>query len=459
MALWKGPSKGKADDPSTYRGLQIGSTLCKIIVILITNRMKEWYENQLTEQQQGFRTSRSTTDGLFLIKSLQQIAYKTKKIVPTLFIDLTAAFDHINRNWLFDSIKQRLNNQDEFKLFKLLQDLYKKTTTSIENHNFEISLGVRQGGPESPLLFNLYLDYVMRAVKDECKKQNIKFTKHSYLIPKPASSNQSILGKYGNFILDWVGFADDIVMMFEDINDLKNTINIINTIFSRFGLTINPSKTKTMLINFDKEESEYPETIAKMGNLNIENIKIFKYLGCQIHYKQQKTGDSEINERIDMAETTFCQHSKKLMNHKVKIVTRTLILNSLVRSRLTYGCQVWLLDKTQIDKLNSTYTLMLRKMIRGGFRRKPNEWGFIFRNEDLLKICKTKSIEIFVERQRKRYMGHIIRRSDTAPTKKILFNNEKNCKIGRPHYYIGSVLGQENINEFVSKAKRRYYHN
>ena len=177
MALWKGPSKGKADDPSTYRGLQIGSTLCKIIVILITNRMKEWYENQLTEQQQGFRASRSTTDGLFLIKSLQQIAYKTRKIIPTLFIDLTAAFDHIKRNWLFDSIKQRLNNQNEFKLFELLQDLYKKTTTSIENHNFEISLGVRQGGPESPLLFNLYLDYVMRVVEDECKKTEYNIRK------------------------------------------------------------------------------------------------------------------------------------------------------------------------------------------------------------------------------------------------------------------------------------------
>ena len=30
VALWKGPSKGKSDDPSTYRGLQIGSTLCKL---------------------------------------------------------------------------------------------------------------------------------------------------------------------------------------------------------------------------------------------------------------------------------------------------------------------------------------------------------------------------------------------------------------------------------------------
>ena len=34
VCLWKGQEKGSAKDPSTYRGLQIGSSLCKIMVIL-----------------------------------------------------------------------------------------------------------------------------------------------------------------------------------------------------------------------------------------------------------------------------------------------------------------------------------------------------------------------------------------------------------------------------------------
>ena len=32
ISLWKGPLKGKVDDPTAYRGLQIGSTLCKLMV-------------------------------------------------------------------------------------------------------------------------------------------------------------------------------------------------------------------------------------------------------------------------------------------------------------------------------------------------------------------------------------------------------------------------------------------
>ena len=80
VTLWKGPSKGKIDDPKTYRGLQIGSTLCKILIMIIIGRIKTWYESQLLDQQQGFRSKRGTSDGIFIVKSIQQITSKMKKL-------------------------------------------------------------------------------------------------------------------------------------------------------------------------------------------------------------------------------------------------------------------------------------------------------------------------------------------------------------------------------------------
>ena len=68
VAIWKGASKGKSSDATSYRGLQIGSNLCKIMAILIINRLKSWYDNQLSDQQQGFRTGHGTTDGIFITK-------------------------------------------------------------------------------------------------------------------------------------------------------------------------------------------------------------------------------------------------------------------------------------------------------------------------------------------------------------------------------------------------------
>ena len=90
VALWKGPSKGKSNDPSSYRGLQIGSTFCKIMVMIIINRWRSWYEDQLMDQQQGFRRARGTTDGIFIVKRVQQITEKMKKKQYMLFL-LTSA--------------------------------------------------------------------------------------------------------------------------------------------------------------------------------------------------------------------------------------------------------------------------------------------------------------------------------------------------------------------------------
>ena len=75
------------------------------------------------------------------------------------------------------------------KLFDLLETLYSSTTTALAGHELEtfvIELGVRQGGSKSPLLFNLYIDYVMRVFMVECARQNVKFVKLKYSIPNSA---------------------------------------------------------------------------------------------------------------------------------------------------------------------------------------------------------------------------------------------------------------------------------
>ena len=173
------------------------------MVVIIINRIKDWYEKQLLDQQQGFRAGRGTTDGLFLVKSLQQIAQKTNKNMYVLFIDLTAAFDHIERKWLFKTIKQRLQSDTNCKVFDLLEALYSSTTTALNDvDKFNTELGVRQGGPESPLLFNLFIDYVMRVVHQECVKQKVRFVKLKYSIPRSAREGNELLGSYGDHPFD-----------------------------------------------------------------------------------------------------------------------------------------------------------------------------------------------------------------------------------------------------------------
>ena len=84
VTLWKGSAKGNIDGPKAHRALQIGSTFCKTLIIIVINRIKNWYDCQLLDQQQGFRSGRGTADGILILKRVQQITVQMKK--PTFTI-------------------------------------------------------------------------------------------------------------------------------------------------------------------------------------------------------------------------------------------------------------------------------------------------------------------------------------------------------------------------------------
>ena len=125
---------------------------------------------------------------------------------------------------------------------------------------------------------------------------------------------------------------------------------------------------------------------------------VFRYLGSDIKHDEESTGDEEINLRIDCAEGKFYQLGKKFMNYKIALSNRIPLFNALVRSRLTYGCQTWALIAQQKERLSSTYISMLRKMIRGGYKRKTDTWRFVYSIEQLLELCHVESIDGFSHR-------------------------------------------------------------
>ena len=100
-----------------------------------------------------------------------------------LFADLTLAFDRIPRKWLFDSIRLCFSESESVKLFDILGTLYHKTALTYQQAqaSFLVTSGVRQGGPERPYFFNLYIDFVMRVFMNNCKKDDsIRFFNHQY---------------------------------------------------------------------------------------------------------------------------------------------------------------------------------------------------------------------------------------------------------------------------------------
>ena len=125
-----------------------------------------------------------------------------------------------------------------------------------------------------------------------------------------------------------------------------------------------------MILNHDHVDNgctSYPETICSLRDTPVENVTKFRFLGNDVKFDEPATGDAEVELRIEMAENKFYELSKRFLNHKIHLRTRVKILNSIVRSRLTYSCQTWNLTKRQSSRINSTYSGMLRKMVKGGY--------------------------------------------------------------------------------------------
>ena len=67
-------------------------------------------------------------------------------------MDLSSAFDHVERSWLFDTIRKRFTTHHDKTLIQLIESLYIPTTTALTetpDDKFKLDVGVRQGGVES----------------------------------------------------------------------------------------------------------------------------------------------------------------------------------------------------------------------------------------------------------------------------------------------------------------------
>ena len=89
-------------------------------------------------------------------------------------------------------------------------------------------------------------------------------------------------------------------------------------------------------------------------------------------------------------------------------------MNAIVRSSLTYGCQTWALTGDLLQRIKVTYSGILQKMTKGGFRRKRDAWSFALSNGAILKLCGTEDIESFVRRQQRNYLAHVVRSNDKS---------------------------------------------
>ncbi|XP_025409933.1 uncharacterized protein LOC112683231 [Sipha flava] len=122
---------------------------------------------------------KSTTDHIFTIRRVMEKFYEYNKDLHILFVDFKQAYDSIDREQLW--ITLRIVNIQR-KLVKLVEICNQQTYCKLRlmretSEAFECKTGLRQRNALSPVLFNLALEQV---IMDMHEKREMEFVCYEY---------------------------------------------------------------------------------------------------------------------------------------------------------------------------------------------------------------------------------------------------------------------------------------
>lgn len=306
--------KGDPQLPGNYRGISIGSAPYKLFASILNTRLETVVEEKgmLPDTQNGFRRNRCTMDNIYILNHIAQKYLSKRKPMFCAFIDFKAAFDTIDRKKLYDRLTKL---QIPEYLLHIVKNIYRKTQNTIGDQSFFTTKGLRQGCPLSPLLFALYIGDLEQTLKNQ----------QAGGVPVGRTSRVQCLA-----------YADDLVLMAETGNELKEMLKVLQKYTERRGLIVNVAKSKVLRFSGSGRLSGGKWIY---GGEEMEEVRSFKYLGFVFQIKgiySEHIKDRESAGRIAVSKTWSLAERKFPDHYRI----RRQMFDSLVMPIMNYGCEV-----------------------------------------------------------------------------------------------------------------------
>jgi len=148
--------KGDRSVCDDHRGISLLSIPGKILGRVILNRLSKHVNDMgiLPESQCGFRAGRSTMDMIFTARQLQEKCREQQRELYAVFVDLTKAFDSVDRNALWE-ILLKIGCPTDF--VTIIRSFHEGMRASVVENGeispyFEVTNGTKQGCGLAPLI-------------------------------------------------------------------------------------------------------------------------------------------------------------------------------------------------------------------------------------------------------------------------------------------------------------------
>lgn len=231
----------------SYRTLSVGCNLCKLYLRILEARIITITENchLLGETQNGFRPNRRSADNIFILGTVNRVVRKKGWKSFMSFIDLTKAFDRINRDKLWQKMRWFgfPNN-----LIDAIESTYSHPSATlsfqgIEAENLPMPIGLRQGCVLSPILFAIYMADFSFLLQRMDTGVPLEYINNNF------GNNYDNNNVPVSFKVDLCMYADDIVLVSKNQYDLKKQLQILSQFCINNEIQINCDKSFIIPLN------------------------------------------------------------------------------------------------------------------------------------------------------------------------------------------------------------------
>lgn len=445
ITLYK--NKGDRGDCNNYRGISLLSVIGKVIARVILSRLQIIAENVYPESQCGFRSGRGTVDMIFSLRQLQEKCREQQRPLHIAFVDLTKAFDLVNRDALFLVLRKVGCPPVLLDLIIAFHHEMKSTVQFEGNISqpFSVCSGVKQGCVLAPTLFGIFFSVLVKQAIANVPSLmvNTRFDANLF-----APSRLRAVTKISSHHICETLYADDAAFCAYTAEDLQSIMDSFSQACTNFGLTISIKKTE-ILSCFSQE------AVIHIHESALKNVDNFTYLGSSI--SSVNSLDHEINCRLGKAGTSFGRLTKRVFSNKrLTLRTKIKVYEACVLSILLYGSESWVTYRRQEHKLNSFHLRCLRNILQ-------IKWQDKITNSEVLLHSGSIPLSAILKHRRLRWLGHVRRMSDTRLPKILLYGELSNAprKVGRPHLRWKDVIKRDlkdfgfNPKTFETTAENR----
>ena len=244
--------KGDRAECGNSHGISLLSVAGKVLAkIMLTLLLGHVVDLVLPESQCGFRHGRSTIDMIFVAWQLQEKCREQHQDLYLAFIDLTKAFDTVNRNLLWNILH---NFCCPPTFIAILIQFHTGMCAQVvmagsQSSSFPAEVGVKQGCVLAPIIFNLLLVAITLVSHRDLQSSDcvgIEYRLDGGLFNVRRLQAKT---KTSSAMISALQYADDAVFPNHTADGLQRSLDVMSETCLCAGLIINTTKTEILSIS------------------------------------------------------------------------------------------------------------------------------------------------------------------------------------------------------------------